>query len=206
VKDINVYLIGGAPGAGKTTLGMALAARLGIKSLTIDDLVTAGIAVTSPDTHPGLHRMRQTPYLEYYTTSSIDRLIADAIARHEASWPMVEAVVRKYANRNSAIVIDGWHLRPDWVAQMELTNIWSGWIVTSAGVLEEREKKNVEWMKGSSNPEKMFRNFLARSLWYNDLIEAQAAKHQMEVLSQTGSTSVEEFCAQILERLSKSSP
>jgi Zeta toxin len=41
-----VILVGGCPGAGKTTLGRAIAARLGYASLTIDDLLGAARAIT----------------------------------------------------------------------------------------------------------------------------------------------------------------
>ena len=195
-----VFLIGGAPGTGKTTLGTALAIKLGITSLTIDDLVTAAIAVTTPETHPWLHVMRKVPYLEYYTNSSADQLKEDATLRHEATWPMVEQVIRKYARRESAIVIDGWHLRPAWVAQLNLENVWSSWLVVSESLLEERERKNLGFFQNSPNPERMFDNFLARSLWYNDLIKSQAKEFQMHILYQTGEISVDELCQMVIEK------
>lgn len=102
-----VFLIGGAPGAGKTTLGSALAARLGFTSLSIDDLLTAAQAVTTPESHPRLHFMRNKPYLEYFTNSSVEQLKADATLQHEAAWPLVKRVIRKHARGGSAIVIDG---------------------------------------------------------------------------------------------------
>ena len=194
-----VFLIGGAPGAGKTTLGSALAARLGITSLSIDDLKTAAQAITTPETHPKLHVMRKVPSLEYFTNSSVEQLKADATLQHEAVWPMVEQVVRKHARSGSPIVIDGWYLRPNWVAQLNLKNVWSGWIVVSAKVLQEREK-NVAWYRESTDPERMLENFLARSLWYNDLIKEQATQHQMTILPQPGNKSVDQLCNMILER------
>ena len=112
-----VFLIGGAPGVGKTTLGSALAARLGITSLSIDDLVIAAQAVTTPETHPGLHVMRKVPYLEYFTNSSVDQLKADATLQHEVTWSLGEQVVRRHAKWGPAIVIDGWYLRPSKVAR-----------------------------------------------------------------------------------------
>ena len=45
--NAKVILIGGPPGAGKTTLGRAVAARLGVVSLTIDDLFLAAKAITT---------------------------------------------------------------------------------------------------------------------------------------------------------------
>ena len=193
-----VILIGGTPGAGKTTLGSTLAAKLGITSLTIDDLVTAAIAVTTPETHPGLHVMRKGPHYEYYTNSSVDELITDATARHEATWPMVKQVIQKYVKRGSGIVIDGWHLRPSWVNQLDLENVWSGWLVISPVVLEQRERKNVGWLKKSANPEKMFENFMGRSLWYNNLIKEEATTLNMNILPQDGNKSVEELCKMVL--------
>lgn len=193
-----VFLIGGAPGAGKTTLGAALAVRLGITSLSIDDLIAAAQAITTPETHPKLHVMRKVPSLEYFTTSSVEQLKADATLQHEAVWPMVEQVVRKHAIWGSPIVIDGWHLRPSWVAQLKLKNVWSGWIVASAKVLQAREKK-VAWYQESTDPERMLENFLARSLWYNDLIKEQSTQYHMTILPQPGDNSVDQLCNMVLE-------
>jgi len=194
-----VFLIGGAPGAGKTTLGTALASKLGITSLSIDDLLTAAQAVTTPESHPGLHFMRGQPFQEYFTYSSVERLKADATLQHEAAWPIVKRVIRKHASWGFAIVIDGWHLRPSAVSQLREENIWSGWIVLSASVLDERERKNKDWLKGSPDPERMLENFLARSFWYNTLIKEQAAELQMNILVQNGEKSVEALCQMVLD-------
>jgi len=198
--DTKVFLIGGAPGAGKTTLGSALAARLGIPSLAIDHLKTAAMAITTPETHPGLHVMSKVPSLEYFTNSTVEQLIADATLQHEAVWPMVRQVVRKHARSGSPIVIDGWYMRPSWVSQLKLANVWSGWIVASEAVLEERERK-LAWYKESTNPERMRANFLARSLWYNNLIKEQATQYQMTILPQPGELSVSQLCDMVLEDL-----
>ena len=194
-----VFLIGGAPGAGKTTLGTALASKLGITSLSIDDLLTAAQAVTTPESHPGLHFMRGQPFQEYFTYSSVERLKADATLQHEAAWPIVKRVIRKHASWGFAIVFDGWHLRPSAVSQLREENIWSGWIVLSASVLDERERKNKDWLKGSPDPERMLENFLARSFWYNTLIKEQAAELQMNILVQNGEKSVEALCQMVLD-------
>lgn len=200
--NVNVFLIGGAPGVGKTTLGRTLAAKLGIASVTIDDLMTVAQTVTTPETHPGLHIMRKVPSLEYFTNSSVDQLKADANVQHEATWPFVKSLILKHATwAPSPIVIDGWHLRPSRVAELALPGLWSGWIVISPSVLVEREKKNLEWFQGSSSPEQMFENFLARSLWYNNLIREEASKLQMNILPQAGDTTVDDLCNMILRTI-----
>lgn len=196
--NTKVVLIGGAPGAGKTTLGTALATRLGITSLTIDDLQSGALAITTPETHPKLHVMRKVPSLEYFTNQSLNQLKLDATQQHEAVWPMIQRVVHKHANWGAPIVIEGWYLRPNWVAQLNLKNVWSCWIVTSAAVLEEREKA-VTWYQGSTDPNKMRENFLSRSLWYNNLIKDQATAQNMTILFQSGQRSVDDLCERVLE-------
>jgi hypothetical protein len=147
-----VILIGGAPGTGKTTLGTALAARLDTTSLSIDDLLTAAMAVTTPESHPGLHFKKGVPFQEYFTNSSLEQLKTDATLQHETAWPMVK-------------------------------------------------RKNANWLRGSSDPEKMLENFLARSLWYNELIREQATELQMNILLQDGERTVEELSQQIMDTL-----
>jgi adenylate kinase family enzyme len=114
VTKPSVLLIGGAPGAGKTTLGRALAARLDATSLTADDLLTAAKAVTTPNSHPGLHVMTAVNSIEYFTTTSVDQLTADATVQHEATWPAIEKVIRKRevevsVGRNTRDTRKGYH-------------------------------------------------------------------------------------------------
>jgi 2-phosphoglycerate kinase len=202
LKNVNVFLIGGAPGVGKTTLGIALASKLNVASVTIDDLMTVAQAVTTPETHPGLHIMRKIPYHEYFTDSTVDQLQTDANVQHEATWPFVKSLIIKHATwAPSPIVIDGWHLRPDKIAELNLQNVWSGWIVISPTVLMEREKKNQKWLQGSSSPERMFNNFIARSLWFNEFIKDQASALHMNILTQSGDASVDDLCNMIIKTI-----
>ncbi len=193
-----VLLIGGAPGVGKTTLGRHLAQQIGATSLSIDDLMTAARAVTTPESHPGLHVIHGRDYTDYFTNSSVDQLIADATAQHEATWPAVEKVIRNHASWGSPIVIDGWAMRPRWVNELNLESVASFWLVAPTSVFEERERKNTEFLQHSPDPDRMLSNFLARSLWYNELIREQVAELKLNLLEQSGATPVEDFCQIVL--------
>ncbi|MEZ4649764.1 MAG: hypothetical protein R3E97_13455 [Candidatus Eisenbacteria bacterium] len=195
--DVKVFLIGGPPGAGKTTLGTALAIRLGVTSLSCDDLIRAAAAVTTPESHPGLHVMRRMPSLAYFTESDVGRLIEDATVQHEAVWPMVERVIRFHASGGSRIVIDGWYMRPSWVGALGLTNVRPHWIHAAESVLRERESR-LPWYQESSDPTRMLENFLGRSFWHNALIREEATRHGMSILEQPGDRSVEALCDEIL--------
>lgn len=195
-----VCLIGGAPGAGKTTLGQALAALLKATSLTADDLFAAAKAVTTPDSHPGLHVITAGKSIEYFTTSSVGQLITDAAAQHEAAWPAIENVIRKHALWGPPVVIDGWFLRPRKVLELNLDGVISFWLVAGPGVLEQRERRNVKFFGQSTDPEQMLRNFLGRSLWFNELIREQAAALGLPILHQDGHATVDELCAMAMKQ------
>lgn len=196
-----VVLIGGAPGAGKTTLGRDLATRIDATSLTADDLLTAAKAVTTPESHPGLHVMSSVSSIEYFTTSSVDQLTADATLQHGAMWPAIDKVIRRRAAWGLPIVIDGWFLRPKKVAELGLDGVVSFWLVADPAVLEARERRNIDFFGRSSDPERMLRNFLGRSFWYNELIRQQATELGLHVLEQDGSASVETLSTMAMSRL-----
>jgi 2-phosphoglycerate kinase len=194
-----VILIGGTSGAGKTTLGRSLAIKLGITSLTIYDLMVATRAVTTPESHPGLHIMSTGDSIGYFTNTPPEKLIADARMQHEATWPAVEKVIRSHAaDWGSPIVIDGWAMHPGWVDSLGLENVRSFWLVTEPAVLEARERKNTDFFGNSSDPETMLRNFMNRSYWYNDLVMAEATSLNLKVLKQDGNISVDTLCETVL--------
>lgn len=193
-----VYLIGGAPGAGKTTLSRALGIHLGCPSLTGDDILTAVRGVTTPETHPDLHRIAAGGHLSYFTNTTVEDLEADALAQHGAIWPALERVARKRSRIGQTTAIDYWGLSPDRVATFDEPNITSAWIHIGADVLTERETKNTDFLEGSTDKERMFENFMARSLWWNERILEQATDLGLTVLRQDGTRSVDDFIAEVL--------
>jgi 2-phosphoglycerate kinase len=131
----------------------------------------------------------------------VDQLTADATVQHEAIWPGIERVIRKRAAWGPPIVIDGWFLRPRKVAELNLDGVTSFWIVANPAVLEERERRNVEFFGQSSNPEQMLNNFLGRSIWYNELIKREATELGLNVLKQDGNFSVDALCAMAMTQV-----
>ena len=106
MQNLRVLLIGGPPGAGKSTLGRAVAAELGFGSLTVDDLVVAARVLTTEETHPDLHHMRRVGYRQYFTDGPAEKLVSDALALEAAMWPAVEQVIVSHAASKSPLVID----------------------------------------------------------------------------------------------------
>ena len=194
-----VYLIGGPPGGGKTTLGRHLGQRLDLPSLTIDDLRTAIRPMASEETHLDLHRVGLPNHIEYFTKTSASQMVSDALAQHVALWPAIESVIRKHARWGPGIVIDGWHLIPDMVAELDAPNIVAVWLDVDHAVLEAREVAIWDFYAASDDPERMFANFVARSVRWNDLVCDQARDLGLRVMSQDGSKSPDDLCDEILD-------
>jgi len=189
-----VIVIGGAPGAGKSTLGAALAERLGRLSVSMDDIYVATQAITTPESHPWLHCMRRVPSHVYFTESTTDQLIADAAAQHAALLPAILAVIRFHIVNGPPIVMDGWFITPADLHALASPAVHGVWLVTTDQVLLERERKGASFYSKSSDPERMLTNFLARSLWHNNRLRKFAADLGHPVLEQDGTLSPEALC------------
>lgn len=95
-------------------------------------------------------------------------------------------------------MIDYWGFLPDRVADFDEPHIESVWIHIDADVLEERERKYADFLEGSTHKERMFDNFMARSLWWNERVLEQAAALGLPLLHQDGTRSVDDLISEIL--------
>lgn len=196
-----VLVIGGPPGAGKTTLGRAMAARLGAASLSVDDLMTALRVVTTPDSHPALFFMRAAGgHVEYFTQSPPARLVADAIELEQLSTPVVDAVVRSHLDRSEPAVLDWWLLDPDWVAGLGDERVAAVFLHPTAELLWHRER-STGFADPSDDPERMLANFVHRSLWRNEHLAAAARRLGLPVLEIAGTEPVDALVDEVLRRI-----
>ncbi len=197
----DVVLIGGPPGAGKTTLGRALAAELDLASVTGDDLVVAARAATDRATHPELHQMPDG-HVAYFTETSAEQLIADAGAKEQAAWPVVERVVRSHLQTGDGIVLDWWLLRPSTVAALGEPRVASLWLDVEPALLWSRERATASFVEQFDDPEGMLERFVARSRWRNDLVRREAGELGLPVLHVVGQP-VDELVDAALEALGR---
>jgi 2-phosphoglycerate kinase len=168
-----VIFMGGAPMIGKTTIAREIACRLQYDRISTDDIGAAIASVTKPASHPAFHYMGDRDFREYYITSHPNDLIRDLNLQHEALWPALLSLFRNHSTWSSAAIIEGWALRPEYVARLS-GDISGLFLLADAALIEARIRSN-GFSRGASNEEMMIQRYLERSLWYDARIRKLVA-------------------------------
>ena len=99
---------------GKSMVAYAIAARLGVPIVEVDDLVVAIQAVTTPQEQPAIH------YWETHRAEAaswdVERIVHEQIAMAEAMAPAVTAVIANHLETDRPVVIEGDYLLPSLAA------------------------------------------------------------------------------------------
>jgi 2-phosphoglycerate kinase len=114
LRALPVVLVGGASGVGKSSVAYAIAERLRIPIVEIDDLVVAIQAVTTPREHPDIHYWET--HRDETASWDVERLVQQQIAMAEALAPAVTAVIANHLETELPVVIEGDYVLPSLVA------------------------------------------------------------------------------------------
>jgi 2-phosphoglycerate kinase len=141
MKYPRAIFIGGAPMIGKTTVAREIACTLQYDCISTDDIGAAIAPVTDPSSHPAFHYMGEKDYREYYIASRPNDRIQDINRQHEALWPALLSLFRNHSTWVSAAVIEGWGLRPEFVARLS-GDISGLFLFADAALIEARIRSN----------------------------------------------------------------
>ena len=123
-----LYLIGGPPRCGKTTLSAALAKKLQIPYLSIDHIASVIPPYIAPERRDAsfpLRSLRQKVnndndrFFEVYKPEEIV-----AVYREQAAtcWPGVRSFINYAINDEHTLILEGWQLLPRFLAEIPLEN------------------------------------------------------------------------------------
>nr|WP_042197508.1 hypothetical protein [Kibdelosporangium sp. MJ126-NF4]CEL23013.1 hypothetical protein [Kibdelosporangium sp. MJ126-NF4]CTQ90153.1 hypothetical protein [Kibdelosporangium sp. MJ126-NF4] len=170
-----VLLIGGASGAGKTSLSYPLARQTGAALVEVDDLVITAQSLTTPQHQPDLHYWDTHPDAEHRLTA--DEIVALQIAVARALRPALDAVIANHVETATPVVIEGDYLLPELCAK------WAGTGAVRAVFVHEPELDQLVDNYSAREPEAGVQRKRAEcSLAYGTWLAEQAARHDVPVL------------------------
>jgi 2-phosphoglycerate kinase len=114
--DWTVIVICGASGVGKSSVARPLAIRYGVPLIEADDIVTALLALTTPATHPVLHRWQTDPDV---ATWDPQRIVDHTLAITAELAAGFRAVIADHLAFRAPMVLEGDYLTPDLVAGLD---------------------------------------------------------------------------------------
>lgn len=178
INETRVILIGGSSHAGKSTLGQALAAKLGWSYRSTDKLAR----------HPGRPWVgangKAIPehVAEFYRELSVEALFLDVLSHYEKNvLPQVEVIVRSHASDLSTecLILEGSALWPGFVANLVGENgVKAIWLTARNQLLGNRIKRESNFCNVCKDEKYLIQKFLNRTLFYN--------KHMREEVERLG--------------------
>ncbi|MBW4667297.1 MAG: 2-phosphoglycerate kinase [Cyanomargarita calcarea GSE-NOS-MK-12-04C] len=178
INETRVILIGGSSHAGKSTLGLALAAKLGWSYRSTDKLAR----------HPGRpwvgadRKAIPEHVAEYYRELSVEALFLDVLSHYEKNvLSIVEVIVRSHASDLSAecLVLEGSALWPEFVANLvDALGVKAIWLTASNQLFQNRIKRESNFCNVRKDEKHLIQKFLDRTLFYD--------KHMREEVKRLG--------------------
>lgn len=157
--DWQVLLIGGASGVGKSVVAQALARRLRISHMLVDDIRLAIQAVTSPAQAPALHTFL---LVENPATLSPEAFVGGLIGVGRALMPALRAVISHHVAVPEAgrLILEGDGLLPELVTNLALTDALGASLSSMEGKVRGVFIHEVEEAQ-------LLRDFMARDRGFN---------------------------------------
>jgi 2-phosphoglycerate kinase len=139
-RSWDVLLIGGASGAGKSSLAYTLARAQGRPVLEIDDIVCALESMTTPQQQPELFFWKTHPEA---LNEPPETIVRQGVALTTALEPALSAVVANHLETAMPVVIEGDFLRPAFTTRARYGDQPAGNRVRGLFVLENDVKQIV---------------------------------------------------------------
>ncbi|MBO0801776.1 MAG: hypothetical protein J2P25_01695 [Nocardiopsaceae bacterium] len=165
MRDVRVLLIGGTSHVGKSTLGRALAAKLGGEYMSTDSLARhpGRPWATSSGPFPGHLRT-------HYLSLSVDELTTEQLRHYQRLWPRIKAMAAARAADTGAgrLILEGSGVLPRHAAALESSA--AVWLTASADVLRDRIYSQSRFHELAPEEKAIVEKFLGRTKRFDQLI------------------------------------
>ena len=192
-----LYMIGGSPCSGKSTIASLLARQYQLLHIKLDDLVDEMMSQASTDSQPiCLLRQDRNP----------EEMADEEWRFYEEIFPYVKSYLIK--NQNRPLLVEGAGLLPHLVKELECPAS-SYLCLTPTADFQKKHYKQREWvpyvLEGTTNPEQAFENWMQRDILFDQMVRQEAMKLGYPSLITDGSQSENQTVEEVarLLKLSK---
>ena len=161
-----LYMIGGSPCSGKSTIASLLAKQYQLLHIKLDDLVEEMMSQASADSQPiCLLRQDRNP----------EEMADEEWRFYEEIFPYVKSYLIK--NQDRPLLVEGAGLLPHLVKELECPAS-SYLCLTPTADFQKKHYKQREWvpyvLEGTTNPEQAFKNWMQRDILFAQMVRKEA--------------------------------
>jgi 2-phosphoglycerate kinase len=197
-----VYWIGGASAAGKSTIAHRIAAQRGLHVYATDDVMADHAARSSPDECPLLHRFMAMDMDERWVNRS-PKIMLDTFHwfRGEAFDFIVDDLLS--LPREPGVIVEGLRLLPHLVKPLLSERTRAVWLLPTPDfretVIQSRGGTAWAFLGKTSNPERALRNLLERDRLFTDMLREETARLGLHAIEVNTTTSEDDLVKQVAE-------
>jgi 2-phosphoglycerate kinase len=197
----HVYWIGGASGAGKSTIAHRIAVRHGLRLYATDDVMPEHARRSTNDASPLLHAFMAMDMDERWIGRSPE-IMLDTFHwfQGEGFELIIDDLLR--LPRETGIIVEGFRLLPRLVKPFLGARTRAVWLLPTPdfreSVLERRGGPAWGFLSRTSDPEKALRNLLERDRMLTDRLREEAARSELPVIEVDGTLSEGELAQRVM--------
>ena len=200
-EKVMLYMIGGSPCSGKSTLASLLARKYDLLHIKLDDLVDEMMSQASVDSRP-ICLLRQDRNPEQIWMRNPEEMADEEWRFYEEIFPYVKSYLIK--NQDRPLLLEGAGLLPHLVKELE----WpasSYLCLTPTADFQKKHYKQREWvsyvLEGTSNPEQAFENWMQRDILFAQMVRKEAMELGYPSLIADGSQSEKQTVEEVARLL-----
>ena len=200
-EKVMLYMIGGSPCSGKSTLASLLARKYDLLHIKLDDLVDEMMSQASVDSRP-ICLLRQDRNPEQIWMRNPEEMADEEWRFYEEIFPYVKSCLIK--DQDKALLVEGAGLLPHLIKSLEEPAV-SYLCLTPTADFQKKHYKQREWvsyvLEGTSNPEQAFENWMQRDILFAQMVRKEAMELGYPSLIADGSQSEKQTVEEVARLL-----
>lgn len=196
-----LYMIGGSPCSGKSTIASLLARQYHLIHIKLDDLVDEMMSQASADSQP-ISLLRQDRSPDQIWLRSPEEMADEEWRFYEEIFPYVTSYLLNHQDKT--LLVEGAGLLPHLVKDIDGAAI-SYLCLTPTPDFQKKHYRQREWvpyvLEGTSNPEQAFENWMQRDILFAQMVEKEARELGYPSLVTDGSQSEKQTAKEIARLL-----